>query len=51
MPARATITDVAAEAGVSISTVSLVMNGKGAVADATRSRVRTAARDPLPDSR
>ena len=43
MSARATITDVAAEAGVSISTVSLVMNGKGAVADATRSRVRTAA--------
>ena len=34
MHARATITDVAAEAGVSISTVSLVMNGKGAVADA-----------------
>ncbi len=43
MPSRATITDVAAEAGVSISTVSLVMNGKGAVADATRSRVQTAA--------
>ena len=43
MSARTTITDVAAEAGVSISTVSLVMNGKGAVADATRSRVRTAA--------
>jgi LacI family transcriptional regulator len=43
MHARATITDVAAEAGVSISTVSLVMNGKGAVADATRSRVQTAA--------
>ena len=34
MYTRATITDVAAEAGVSISTVSLVMNGKGAVADA-----------------
>jgi LacI family transcriptional regulator len=43
MHARATITDVAAEAGVSISTVSLVMNGKGAVAEATRSRVQTAA--------
>ena len=43
MSARATITDVAAEAGVSISTVSLVMNGKGAVASATRSRVQTAA--------
>lgn len=44
MSARATITDVAAQAGVSISTVSLVMNGKGAVADATRSRVQKAAR-------
>ena len=43
MSARATITDVAAEAGVSISTVSLVMNEKGAVAESTRSRVRTAA--------
>ena len=43
MPPRVTITDVAAQAGVSISTVSLVMNGKGAVADATRSRVQTAA--------
>ena len=43
MPARTTISDVAAQAGVSISTVSLVMNGKGAVADATRSRVQSAA--------
>ncbi|WP_420457426.1 LacI family DNA-binding transcriptional regulator [Rubrivirga sp.] len=43
MPDRVTITDVAAQAGVSISTVSLVMNGKGAVAEATRSRVQTAA--------
>lgn len=43
MSSRATISDVAAEAGVAISTVSLVMNGKGAVADATRSRVQTAA--------
>ena len=43
MPARVTISDVAAQAGVSISTVSLVMNGKGAVADATRSRVQSAA--------
>ncbi len=44
MSARPTITDVAAQAGVSISTVSLVMNGKGAVADTTRQRVQTAAR-------
>ncbi len=43
MTARKTITDVAAEAGVSISTVSLVMNEKGPVADETRRRVRTAA--------
>ncbi len=43
MSSRVTITDVAAQAGVSISTVSLVMNGKGAVAAATRSRVQTAA--------
>lgn len=43
MTARKTITDVAAEAGVSISTVSLVMNEKGPVADETRSRVQTAA--------
>ena len=40
---RATINDVAAHAGVSISTVSLVMNGKGSVADATRSRVQRSA--------
>ena len=45
MSDRSTITDVAAEAGVSISTVSLVMNGKGPVADKTRARVEaTAAR-------
>ncbi len=43
MTARKTITDVAAAAGVSISTVSLVMNEKGPVADETRRRVRTAA--------
>lgn len=43
MPARSTITDVAAEAGVSISTVSLVMNGKGPVAQATRARVEATA--------
>ncbi len=44
MSHRPTITDVATQAGVSISTVSLVMNGKGAVADTTRQRVQTAAR-------
>ena len=44
MPARTTISDVAAAAEVSISTVSLVMNGKGPVAEATRQRVRDAAR-------
>lgn len=43
MSARTTISDVAAQAGVSISTVSLVMNGKGAVATSTRQRVRTVA--------
>ena len=43
MPSRATISDVAALADVSISTVSLVINDKGAVADATRTRVRSAA--------
>jgi LacI family transcriptional regulator len=43
MPDRSTITDVAAEAGVSISTVSLVMNGKGPVADSTRARVEETA--------
>lgn len=43
MASRTTITDVATAAGVSISTVSLVMNGKGPVADATRRRVRAAA--------
>jgi LacI family transcriptional regulator len=41
--ARSTITDVAAEAGVSISTVSLVLNGKGPVAEKTRASVEAAA--------
>ena len=36
---RATIHDVAREAGVSITTVSHSLNGKGVVADATRQRV------------
>ncbi len=40
---RSTIADVAAEAEVSISTVSLVMNGKEGVSGATRERVRKAA--------
>lgn len=43
MAQRNTISDVAAAARVSISTVSLVMNGKGPVADATRQRVQAAA--------
>ena len=43
MSGRTTISVVAAEAGVSISTVSLVMNGKGPVAEETRERVREAA--------
>jgi len=41
---RSTIKDVAAKAGVAISTVSLVMNGKGYVSQSTRSRVLTAAK-------
>ena len=40
---RATIADVAAQAEVSISTVSLVMNEKGGVGSATRERVLRAA--------
>ena len=43
MSARTTISDVAAQAGVSISTVSLVMNEKGSVADGTRDHVRSVA--------
>jgi len=43
MSSRPTISDVASAAGVSISTVSLVMNGKGPVADATRQRVKASA--------
>lgn len=41
---RATIKDVAAEADVSISTVSLVINNKDGVSDNTRERVLKAAR-------
>jgi LacI family transcriptional regulator, galactose operon repressor len=40
---RSTIKDVAAEANVAISTVSLVMNGKGYVSDDKRARVLDAA--------
>ena len=40
---RATITDVAREAGVSPSTASVVFSGKTAVSDATRQRVLDAA--------
>ena len=43
--ARATIVDVARYAGVSKSTVSLVVSGSGLVADATRVRVSQAMRD------
>ncbi|MCZ4119806.1 LacI family DNA-binding transcriptional regulator [Streptomyces sp. H39-S7] len=40
---RATVRSIAAEAGVSIATVSRVMSGQDNVADATRRRVRAAA--------
>ncbi|HUF10808.1 MAG TPA: LacI family DNA-binding transcriptional regulator [Rhodothermales bacterium] len=41
---RSTIKDVAAEAGVAISTVSLAMSGKGYVRDETKQRVKDAAK-------
>ena len=41
---RATIYDVARMAGVSVSTASKALNGKGRMADPTRQRVREAAR-------
>ena len=44
-PKRTTIKDVAAEAEVSISTVSLVMNQKGYVSPDTKNRVLQAAHD------
>ncbi|HEU5038378.1 MAG TPA: LacI family DNA-binding transcriptional regulator, partial [Nocardioides sp.] len=43
MRRRVTIHDVAREAGVSVTTVSLAMNGKGTLAGATRVRVRETA--------
>ncbi|WP_243664824.1 LacI family DNA-binding transcriptional regulator, partial [Rhodothermus marinus] len=43
--ARSTIRDVARAAGVSISTVSLVLNNKGNVSEATRRRVLKVARE------
>jgi DNA-binding LacI/PurR family transcriptional regulator len=42
--AQIRITDVAAAAGVSITTVSHVLNGKGRIPEETRRRVRAAAR-------
>lgn len=44
-PRRATIADVAREAGVATSTASVVFSGKAKVADATRERVLAAAAD------
>ncbi|WP_286793706.1 LacI family DNA-binding transcriptional regulator, partial [Microbacterium sp. UBA3394] len=40
---RATIADVAREAGVSPSTASVVFSGKTPVTEATRAKVRSAA--------
>ncbi len=44
-PARPTLADVAARAGVSASTASLAFSGSGPVAEATRQRVLAAARE------
>lgn len=43
--ARVTLADVARRAGVSIATVSYVMNGRGGVGEATREHVLEVARD------
>jgi transcriptional regulator with XRE-family HTH domain len=43
MKERPTIRDVAARAGVSVATVSYVMNDKGGVGSGTRERVRAVA--------
>lgn len=40
---RPTLSDVARQAGVSVSTASLAFSGAGPIAEATRARVRTAA--------
>jgi DNA-binding LacI/PurR family transcriptional regulator len=42
---RATLADVAAAAGVSVTTVSYALNGKGSIPEATRAAVRQAAND------
>ena len=42
-PRNATIKDVAREAGVSVATVSRVLNGKGPVSEAARARIRGVA--------
>ncbi|WP_420364045.1 LacI family DNA-binding transcriptional regulator [Curtobacterium aetherium] len=42
---RTTIADIAARAGVSISAVSFALNGRPGVSEATRERVRQAARE------
>jgi DNA-binding LacI/PurR family transcriptional regulator len=41
---KISIREVAARAGVSVSTVSLVLNGKGRISEATRKKVRNAAK-------
>jgi len=43
MPEKTTINDIAEQSGVSIATVSLVMNGKPGVSDQTRNRVMDVA--------
>ncbi len=45
MTTRTTLADVAAAAGVSVSTASLAFSGAGPIAEATRSRVLAAAED------
>ena len=45
MTTRTTLADVAAAAGVSVSTASLAFSGAGPIAESTRSRVMAAAED------